>query len=71
MPNRAYFATLVSLTAIAEIGTTLRQLLSLCVLETVYAGVYLVLIRRRLGVSGLFQLAFVLRSQWILVQAKF
>jgi hypothetical protein len=37
----------------------------------VFLGVYLALIRRRLGVSGVYQLAFVLRSQWILVQAKF
>ncbi|KAE8985258.1 hypothetical protein PR003_g23664 [Phytophthora rubi] len=71
LPNRPYFATLVSMSTIADVGQTSQRLLLLCGLEIVFLGIYVALIQRRLGVSALYQLAFVLRSQFILVQAKF
>jgi hypothetical protein len=71
LPNRAYFATLGSIKATADIGRTSLRLLLLFSLEVVFSAIYILLIRRRLGVSALHQLAFVLRTQWVLVQAKF
>ncbi|RLN88586.1 hypothetical protein BBJ28_00004106 [Nothophytophthora sp. Chile5] len=71
LPNRIYFATLVTMKTLEDVGNTAMHLLLLCAMEIGFLSVYLVLIRRRLAVSGLEQLAFVLRSQWVLVQAKF
>lgn len=59
------------MSTIADVGQTSQRLLLLCGLEIVFLGIYVVLIQRRLGISALYQLAFVLRSQFILVQAKF
>ncbi|RLN47157.1 hypothetical protein BBJ29_009958 [Phytophthora kernoviae] len=69
--NRHYFATLVYLTTVEAVNTAATRLLLLCGMETVFLIIYLVLIWRRLGFSGVYQLAFVLYSQRVLVQAKF
>ncbi|KAG2760653.1 hypothetical protein PC129_g16315 [Phytophthora cactorum] len=68
--NRHYFATLVYLTTLEAVNQTAQRLLLICAMEIVFLGIYLLLIERRLGVSGVYQLAFVLWSQRVLVQAK-
>ncbi|KAL3659368.1 hypothetical protein V7S43_015639 [Phytophthora oleae] len=70
LSNRLYFATLVSLTAIDAVNKTIKRLLLLCAMEVVFLTIYLVLTWRRLGISGIYQLAFVLWSQRFLIQAK-
>ncbi|KAG1697469.1 hypothetical protein DVH05_016341 [Phytophthora capsici] len=70
LSNRHYFATLVSLTTNEAVRKTIQRLVLLCVMEIVFLAIYLVLIWRRLGISGIYQLAFVLWSQRFLVQAK-
>ncbi|EGZ15222.1 hypothetical protein PHYSODRAFT_509024, partial [Phytophthora sojae] len=71
LPNHPYFAALVSISSIADIGKTSQRLLLLCGIEIVFLSFYVALIQRRLGISALHQLAFVLHSQRVLVQAKF
>ncbi|OWZ18694.1 hypothetical protein PHMEG_0007173 [Phytophthora megakarya] len=71
LKNRQYFATLVYMTTIESVDKTVLRLILLCAMETVFLSIYLVMIQRRLGISGMYQLAFVLRSQRVLVQAKF
>ncbi|KAG7379574.1 Basement membrane-specific heparan sulfate proteoglycan core protein [Phytophthora pseudosyringae] len=70
LSNRRYFATLVYLTTIEAVDTTMQRLLLICAMEIFFLSIYLVLIWRRLGVSGVYQLAFILWSQKVLVQAK-
>ncbi|RLN32410.1 hypothetical protein BBJ28_00013331 [Nothophytophthora sp. Chile5] len=71
LPNRRYFATQVSMTTVAAVQGTVQHLALLCGMEVVFLTVYLVLIKRQLALSGFYQLAFVLQSQQVLVQAKF
>ncbi|POM74922.1 Hypothetical protein PHPALM_8042 [Phytophthora palmivora] len=71
LSNRHYFATLVYMTTIESVNKTVLRLLLLCGMEVVFLSIYLVMIRRHLGISGMHQLAFVLWSQRVLVQAKF
>ncbi|ETK96992.1 hypothetical protein L915_00405 [Phytophthora nicotianae] len=68
--NRHYFATLLYLTTLEAVNQTVQRLLLICAVEVVFLGIYLLLIQRRLGISGLYQLAFVLWSQRVLVQSK-
>ncbi|KAL3659375.1 hypothetical protein V7S43_015646 [Phytophthora oleae] len=71
MPNRKYYATMKTITTLADIDAMLFHLILLASLEMVFMAVYLVLISWRLGVSGIHQLAFVLWSQRMLIQNKF
>ncbi|KAG6616527.1 uncharacterized protein IUM83_12958 [Phytophthora cinnamomi] len=70
LKNREYFATLVYLTTFDALDRTICRLLLLCAMESVFLAIYLLLMWRRLGISGVHQLAFVLWSQRIPVQAK-
>jgi hypothetical protein len=68
LPNRKYFATMASATTLSSM---ISHLLLLGGMEVLFLVMYLVLIQRRLGVSGAQQLAFVLSTQRVLIQAKF
>ncbi|KAH7491151.1 uncharacterized protein KRP23_77 [Phytophthora ramorum] len=70
LSNRHYFATLVYLTTVKAVDRTVERLLLLCAMEMAFLTVYLVLISKRLGISGIYQLAFVLWSQRVVIQAK-
>lgn len=71
LPNRKYFATQAAITTFDAVGSTATQLLLLCGMELAVFCVYLTLIARHLHVSGLYQVAFVLWSQRVFVQALF
>ncbi|EGZ15232.1 Kazal-like serine protease inhibitor domain and phox-like domain-containing protein [Phytophthora sojae] len=71
LPNRKYFATMTTMTTFFAVVKMIRHLLLLGIMEVVFLGLYLLLISRRLGVSGVLQLAFVLWSQRKLLQSKF
>jgi hypothetical protein len=70
LPNHQYFATQAAMTTFGSVGSTLVRLALVCGMEIAFAAIYLALIRRHLGVSGVYGLAFVLRSQRVLVQAQ-
>ncbi|KAL4094173.1 hypothetical protein PRIC1_009836 [Phytophthora ramorum] len=71
LPNKKYYATMTSTESFSDVDSTVFHLILLGSLEVVFMAMYLILISRRLGVSGIHQLAFVLWSQRILIQAKF
>jgi hypothetical protein len=70
LSNRQYFATFIYMTSVEAVDGTVHQLLALCAMELAFLSIYVALIWKRLGVSGIYQLAFVLWSQRVLVQAK-
>ncbi|KAL4150203.1 hypothetical protein PRNP1_009607 [Phytophthora ramorum] len=71
LPNRQYFATQAAMTSFDAVGSTVTRLLVICGTEFIFSGIYLALVRRHFGVSGIYQLAFVLWSQRALVQTQF
>ncbi|KAL3659370.1 hypothetical protein V7S43_015641 [Phytophthora oleae] len=60
-----------TMTTFAAVNSTLFHLLLLGGLELGFLATYLVLISYQLENSGLYQVAFVLWSQRVLLQAKF
>lgn len=62
---------MTTMTTFFAVVKMIRHLLLLGIMEVVFLGLYLLLISRRLGVSGVLQLAFVLWSQRKLLQSKF
>ncbi|KAG1697465.1 hypothetical protein DVH05_016337 [Phytophthora capsici] len=71
LPNRRYFATMSTMTTFEAVDSILFHFLLLGGFELGFLATYLVLISYQLEVSGLRQLAFVLWSQRVLLQAKF
>uniref|UniRef100_H3HDT0 Uncharacterized protein n=1 Tax=Phytophthora ramorum TaxID=164328 RepID=H3HDT0_PHYRM len=60
----------ICMTLFYAVDRTVERLLLLCAMEMAFLTVYLVLISKRLGISGIYQLAFVLWSQRVVIQAK-
>ncbi|KAG6616645.1 Kazal-like serine protease inhibitor [Phytophthora cinnamomi] len=71
LPNRKYFITMATTMTFDAVASMIFHMLVLCCLEILFLVMYMVLIFRRLGFSGIHQLAFVLWSQRILIQGKF
>lgn len=62
---------MATMTTFAAVDSMIFRLFLLGSIEVIFLAMYLVLISHQLGVSGLHQLAFVLWSQRVLLQAKF
>ncbi|KAK1935395.1 hypothetical protein P3T76_010620 [Phytophthora citrophthora] len=71
LPNRQYFATMRFMTSFDAVMNSASYLFVLCGIEILFLAMYLMLIQRLIGISGLSQLAFVLQSQRVLIQGKF
>lgn len=69
LPNRAYQSDLRNLSE-DELHTNLASMLVYSLLELISFLVLAYLLQRKMGMSALHQLAFVLESQWQLVQSK-
>ncbi|ETM56651.1 hypothetical protein L914_00412 [Phytophthora nicotianae] len=71
LPNYRYFATMKYMVTFDAVATKVFHLMVLCSVELLFSTVYLVIIGRKVGISGIYQLGFVLWSQRVLIQGKF
>eukprot|EP00644_Phytophthora_capsici_P000072 jgi/Phyca11/99821/e_gw1.4.1057.1 len=69
LPNRVYYAQLADMNT-EKLQSTLSNVLLYSLLEFISLVVLTVFLRKTLKFSPVHQLAFVLRSQWKMVQSK-
>ncbi|RLN53555.1 hypothetical protein BBP00_00009302, partial [Phytophthora kernoviae] len=69
LPNAKYHAELVGVTP-ENIGNKVTSIFIYFVVEFVLLGLLALLIYRNLGIRSVYQLAFVLETQWKQIQAK-
>lgn len=70
LPNREYYAQLATLSQ-SKLRANIENVLLYAGLELLSFLVIAFVIYRRLGISPAYQLTFVLKKQWFMVQAKF
>ncbi|POM63348.1 Hypothetical protein PHPALM_21271 [Phytophthora palmivora] len=70
LSNSQYFATMANITTFDDMTNMVFYLLLLCSTEFLFFAIYLAIIQRYVGISGIYQLAFVLWSQRVLIQGK-